>query len=486
MLPYKTLINFDRTIAVPLYIQICNAFIALIKEGILQPADAMPSSRKLATTLQINRNTANLAYEELTSQGWAESVDRKGIFVTSKLPVPSKPDLQEVNNPGGSGFTWTDKFKGLPPSINLQKAGLAIDDGFPDVRLAPIDYLMAEYRSISKRFFGKNSLKYGSPKGSDNLRNTVSRYLSVSRGVSSTAENVLITQGSQMAIYLAAQLLIEPGDVIAVGESNYQAADTAFLLCKGNLLRIPIDENGMDVDYLEDALQTTKIKGVYILPHHHCPTTVTMSMERRTKLLNLAKEHSFAVIEDDYDFEFHYDDNVYLPLASVDHNHNVIYIGSFSKTVAPSLRTGFMVGPEKFIDAAADLRKIVDRQGDTLMEEAIASLFNNGEIERHFRKSVKIYKERRNIFCNILNTEFRDFLEFETPRGGLAVWSGFDKKIDLVTMSENAAKKGLHIGNGNFYKNEVFQTNALRLGFASLEVNEMVQALEILKKTILA
>jgi GntR family transcriptional regulator/MocR family aminotransferase len=209
-----------------------------------------------------------------------------------------------------------------------------------------------------------------------------------------------------------------------------------------------------------------------------------MSSERRLKLLNLAKEYRFAIIEDDYDFDFHYDNKPYLPLASIDHNQNVIYIGSISKTFAPALRIGFMTGPSAFIDAASSLRELIDRQGDTLLEEAFAVMFDDGEMERHFRKSLKIYKQRRNLFCQILKSDFNDEIEFRIPEGGLAVWSTFDKKIDLIKMSEDASKKGLYIDNGNFYKNESFVTNALRMGFASLEENEIVEALGILKKAV--
>ena len=287
-----------------------------------------------------------------------------------------------------------------------------------------------------------------------------------------------------MGIYLAAQLLLNPSDNIAVGVSNYHSADETFRHAGANLLRIPIDHNGMDIDNLEKALQRRKIKAVYIIPHHHCPTTVTTSMERRLKLLNLAKEYRFAIIEDDYDFDFHYNNKPYLPLASIDHNQNVIYIGSISKTFAPALRIGFMTGPPAFIKAASSLRELIDRQGDTLLEEAFAVMFDNGEMERHFRKSLKIYKERRNLFCEILMSDFNDQIEFKIPEGGLGVWANFDKKINLIKMSENALKQGLYIDNGNFYKNESFSANALRMGFASLKENEMTEALTILKKIV--
>jgi DNA-binding transcriptional MocR family regulator len=486
MLPYKSLIQLQRDAAIALHIQVCNSFIALITNGTLKPADILPSSRVLAGLIGINRNTVKLAYEELISQGWAESTERKGVFVLSKLPVrstPAAPDPDQ-NEPSPEAFQWTDHFKKNTPAQTLQHTTLAIDDGFPDVRLAPVDVLMREYRSLSRRYNGRNFLKYSSSKGSEHLRDAICNYLSNSRGLTVAAEHLIITKGSQMGIYLAAQLLISPNDHIAVGISNYGSADDTFRYAGAKLLRIPVDDNGMDVDFLEEVLQRKKIKAVYLIPHHHFPTTVTMSMERRLSLLNLAKAHGFAIIEDDYDFDFHYNNKPYLPLASIDHHHNVIYIGSISKTFAPALRIGFMTGPPAFIAAAASLRELIDKQGDTLLEEAFAVLFDDGEMDRHFRKSLKIYRQRRNLFCDILKADFEELISFKTPEGGLGVWTNFHNGIDLVNMSEETFKEGLYIGNGEFYKNESFNCNALRMGFASLEENEMVEALSKLKKTL--
>ena len=486
MLPYKTLIRTDRQASVALYIQLCNAFIALITKGTLQPADMLPSSRILADLIGVNRNTVKLAYEELISQGWAESVERKGVFVNSKLPVPSTTALPDTRMDDGrhDAFQWTNRFRNAMPSKNLQKAGLAIDDGFPDVRLAPIDQLMREYRSMSRKFYGKNFLRYGSSAGSERLRVSIADYLANTRGVTVPPDNVLITKGSQMGIYLAAQLLLSPGDQVAAGMSNYALADETFRHAGAGILRIPVDAFGMDIDFLEKSLEKTGIKAVYIIPHHHLPTTVTLSSERRLKLLNLAKTHRFAIIEDDYDFDFHYDNKPYLPLASIDHTQNVIYIGSISKTFAPALRIGFMAGPPEFIKAAGSLRELIDRQGDTLMEEAFSVLFDNGEVDRHFRKSLKIYKDRRDLFCEILASGFREELTFEVPEGGLGIWATFAEDIDMHKMSAIARKKGLYIDDGDFYKNESYSANALRMGFASLNEAEIRQALKILKSVL--
>ena len=485
-LPYKSLIVVDRNARVSLHIQVCNSFISLITNGTLQPNNVLPGSRTLAGLIGINRNTVKLAYDELISQGWAESVERKGIFVLSKLPIASKaPDLTAtINHTEKNAFSWNDNLGYVFPNEQLQHIKLAIDDGFPDVRLAPVDVLMREYRSLSRKFYGKGFLKYSTAMGSAQLRSAIQRYLAHSRGLVVSTEQLMITKGSQMGIYLASRLLLNPGDYIAVGMSNYGSADDTFKNSGGRLLRISVDDEGMNIDELEKALQHQKIKAVYIIPHHHFPTTVTLSMERRLKLLNLASQYRFGIIEDDYDFDFHYDNKPFLPLASIDHHHQVIYIGSISKTFAPALRIGFMSGPPAFIKAAASLRQLIDKQGDTLLEEALAVLYNEGEMDRHFRRSLKIYRQRRNSFCEMLKADFNNMIQFQIPEGGLGVWANFDPKIDLAKMAEEALRKGLYIGNGSYYHNESFSANAQRLGFASLHETEMAEALGILKKVI--
>lgn len=486
MLPYKSLIQIDRTSSIPLYIQICNHFISLITNGTLRPSEMLPSTRNLALLIGVDRNTVKLAYEELISQGWTESVERKGVYVLSSLPLLTQKKTKNTTDKEikHDAFIWTNKFRNSILSKNFQKPQLAIDDGFPDVRLAPIDELMREYRSISRKFYGRNFLKYGNAKGSEHLRESLCKYLSTTRGLNIEVDDMLITKGSQMGIYLSAQLLLEQGDLIAVGVSNYPTADEIFKQTGAKLLRIPIDEYGMDPDYLEQVLKKKKIKAVYLVPHHHSPTTVTLSMERRLKFLKLAKEYKFAIIEDDYDFDFHYTNKPFLPLASIDHNENVIYLGSITKTFAPALRIGFMTGPSHFIHSATALRELIDRQGDTILEEAFALLFNQGEMNRYYRKALKTYKQRRDMFCELLKVHFSNEIEFKVPEGGLAVWSVFDHNINLIQLADNALKKGLYLDNGLFYKNELFSTNGLRLGFASLDEKEMSEAVSILKKVI--
>lgn len=485
MLPYKRLIAIDRKSSISIYIQISNAFIALITKGIISPNTKLPSSRELSGILGVNRNTVKIAYDELISQGCAESIDRKGVFVPKNIPKIKveafNPQMEDDNT---NSFEWYKSEVSIKKTPNFQKLELRIDDGFPDVGLAPVDALMREYRSNAKRSYSDDFLKYGFSQGSLNLRRSLSNFVKNTRGLQVSSENMLITRGSQMGIYLASRLLLKTGDSIAVGASNYFTADQTFRFVNAKLLRIPVDENGMDVDFLEKKLKNRKIKAVYIIPHHHWPTTVTLPMNRRLKLLNLAKKYGFAIIEDDYDYDFHFTSNPYLPMASIDHSNSVVYLGSLCKTFAPGIRIGFMAGPSTFIAEATAIRSLVDHQGDTLLEEAFASLYENGEMDRHLRRSLKIYDKRRLLLCELLKSELADKVYFKIPDGGLAVWTNFSKKVNLTKTVEKARMKDLHLIDPNIYKSTDFNPNALRLGFASLPENEMVKAISILRASI--
>lgn len=487
MLPYEDLIRPDKSSTKAVYVQIATSIIELIQKGIVRAGAKLPGSRQLAEKLDINRNTVNAAYDELFAQGYIISMERKGVFVVENLPEvqPESLDqtLQSKSYHGMAPFAWNEDLPTVKDT-NMQDFRLMIDDGFPDVRRAPVDALMREYRSLARRSTNRKFLKYGSPAGSHRLKMALFKHLADSRGITASPRNIFIVRGCQMGFYIAAKLLVTSGDYVVVGESNYFAVDHTFRHFGARLLRIPVDGSGMDIDRLEDVCKTKKIKAVYIIPHHHHPTMVTLSVDRRMKLLHLAARHNFAIIEDDYDFDFHYETNPILPLASIDPYGHVLYVGSVSKTIAPGLRMGFLIGPEKFIEKAAWFRLLIDRQGDTLMEEAMASLYEVGEIDSHLRRSLKLYRERRDLFCQMVGQKLGDAVDFEIPRGGLGLWTIFDDSIDVNRVFEKSLKKGLRITDPALYKNETFDMNGVRLGFASLDEREMVRAIDILESVI--
>ena len=194
-----------------------------------------------------------------------------------------------------------------------------------------------------------------------------------------------------MAIYLISKILISKNDTVIAGDPGFLGANDIFKHTEANLELVPLDEYGMDMDAVEAICKSKKVKLLYVIPHHHRPTTVTLSSERRIRLLELAMKYRFAIVEDDYDYDFHYSSSPILPLASLDYGGSVIYIGSFSKTIAPGIRIGFIISPKNLIVQATRLRRLIDRQGEQLLEEAMANLLKNGDIGRHLKKANKTY-----------------------------------------------------------------------------------------------
>ncbi len=487
-LPYASLIEVDKTCWRPVYLQIANGIIHEIRRGVIQPATKLPGTRALADDLQVHRKTVVAAFEELLAQGWIEIFPSKGTFVSRILPEVSTKKLareaiQPLQYPAETGFPLRNNGHTDQPVV-LYNGLLGFDDGFPDVRLAPMEELARKYRAIVSRASARSYLSYVDTQGNPYLRSELSDYLNLTRGVHTQPENLLITRGSQMGIYLAAQVLISPGDRVIVGETNYFTADMTFRHAGATLVRVPVDDWGLSVNHIRQVCETQRIRAVYVTSHHHHPTTVTLCADRRIRLLSLAEEYGFAIIEDDYDYDFHYNSSPILPLLSSDTKGMVVYIGSLSKTIAPAMRLGYVVGPQNFIRAAAQLRRIIDRQGDAVMEQTVAELMHEGAIKRHLKKALKTYHLRRDFFCELLKDRLGNEIEFKIPDGGMAIWARFDSSIPLVELAAKSLKKKLHLSNGLRYNPENQYLNATRMGFASLTLTEIEQSVEALERII--
>jgi len=356
---------------------------------------------------------------------------------------------------------------------------LAFNDGLPDVRLAPRDELARLYSHYIK--FGDSSvLQYTHPYGQIRFREVFSAFLNETRGMNITPNNILSTRGSQMAFFLVGSVLFQKNDEILVGELSYPAANMTFQSLGLKLNTVPIDEDGIMVDAIEEICERKVVKAIYITSHHYHPTTVTLKPERRIKLLALAEKYGFYIIEDDYDYDYHYANRPVLPLASADRHGLVIYLGSFTKRIAPTFRVGYIVAKREIIEELAKHRRIIDQQGDTILELALADMLEDGTLKRYTTKALKTYRERRDFACELLKNELGNIIDFKIPDGGMAIWAKFDKSISLMELSEKVGKKGLYLSNGSAYEG----LNTCRMGFASMNLKEMEEAVGILKACI--
>jgi len=478
--PDTILINKNST--TPVYLQISNSIISKIQEGIIKPGSKMPPTRELSALLHVHRKTIVNAYNELDAQGWIFSNSTKGTFVNTHLPniKPQKWGAAGHNTPSDLSPGFSLKINSIirTPSRTYREL-IGFHDG-PDVRLVPIAELARAFKSIISRKSWLHHLSYVDVQGDIDLRTVLAEHLNSTRGLQTTAHNIFISRGSQMGIYLAARILISAGDNVIVGSPNYYYADKTLLYCGANLLRVIVESDGISVDEIEKLCKKKKIRAIYITSHHHYPTTVTLSASKRMKLLVLAEQYRFIIIEDDYDYDFHYESNPILPLASADKNGMVIYIGTLSKTVAPSLRIGYVAASAELINEFSKLRQIIDVQGDPVMEKAVAEMFAFGEMRRHMKKALKEYHLRRDFTCNLLKDKLSDVIDFKVPEGGLAIWAQFDKKVPLPELSAKMLNKGFILSKGLIHNNGEKKLNCTRLGFGWMNSDEAERAVKVM------
>lgn len=488
MIPYKTIIKIDRALKQPLYIQLTNQLIKLITERILVPRAKLPGTRTLAELIGLHRKTVVACYEELAMQGWVDSIAQKGTFVHSSIPELQQQNIGstailEKEKKTGFSFKQNHCLSRKFPKI-FSEDYMYVNDGISDARLAPTEEIAMIYRKVSCKKSTIKHMNYGTTYGNIELRKTLVKYLNDTRGLAITTDNIMITRGSQMGIFLASQLLFHNQEYIIIGETNYSSSDTTFEFSGAKLLRVKVDAAGLNTQEIQRLCKKYPVKALYTTSHHHHPTTVTLSAERRMKLLNLSKTYNFAIIEDDYDYDFHYNHAPILPLASHDVTNNVIYVGSICKTVAPVYRVGYLIASKEFVDECAKLRRFVDRQGDALLELTFSEFIKEGSLDRHIRKALKAYKARRDLFCNLMKRELGKYFSFEIPKGGMAVWVTLDKRYSWKEVARIAKTQKLIILEWQRYDMAGIGHNSIRLGFATYNETEIISFIGSMKKTM--
>ena len=465
----------------PVFLRIARAVVRDIERGRLSPGERLPSTRALAQSLTVHRNTVVAAYGELAAEGWIRTTEAQGTFVAADLPRIRPRQFAaraspRTEMPARAGF----ELGALRPNgdIGARLHGeFHLTGGVPDVRLAPHDALARAYRRVLRRN-PRAVLAYGAAEGDPMLRAALARMLAATRGVATTPDDLVITRGSQMAISLLARVLVSPGDVVAVEALGYPPAWRAFEEAGAKLVPVPVDRDGLDVPALAALAAKTRLRAVIVTPHHQYPTTVTLSPARRLQLLELAARERIAVIEDDYDHEFHYAGRPVLPLASADRAGVVLYVGTLAKILAPGLRIGYLAAPRPVLERVAALRFTVDRQGDFAIERAVAELVDDGELQRHAWRARRIYQDRRDFFVERLRQVLGSALELDSPRGGLSIWAKVDPAIDPSAWAERARKGGVICFSGSRFAFDEKPRPFLRLGFGAHREPELAAAID--------
>ena len=478
-------IPLDPEATAPIFTQIARAIACDIRRGRLHPGDILPGTRALARTLGVHRNTVIAAYGELTAEGWITTERGRGTFVSKTSPDPrprrfastSAADAVETSHAFelGPGVTVAPCPSGVPAVYNLA--------GWPDLRLVPTRPLARAWRRSIERQ-GRRALSYAGPDGHPRLRAALASMLRDTRGLAVDPSRLLVTRGTQGALAIIAHTLLRPGDLVAVEDPGYRRAWQVLSLTGALVIPIPVDAHGLSTERLEAAADAHPIRAVFVTPHHQLPTTVTLSPARRLHLLDLARRHRFAIIEDDYDHEFHYDGRPILPLASADSAGAVIYVGSLSKTLAPGLRIGYVAASRRVIDHMREYRSLLDIQGDRVLESAVAELIEDGELQRHVRRSRRIYRARRDAMVGLLRSELDGAVHVTVPVGGTALWVGVAPDVDIERWCRAAAAREVIFETGSRFCFDNRQQPHIRLGYSAYREAELAAAVRVLALTL--
>nr|WP_156310006.1 PLP-dependent aminotransferase family protein [Pseudomonas sp. TDA1] len=390
--------------------QLYQALRARVLDGRLSSGTRLPASRDLAAILALSRNSVVRAYDQLYAEGYIESRVGDGTYVIQleKLSTQLSTGLSLGLSTGLSTFSLEnaedlssserssealERLKSNHLPVPRSGAPRAFRVGIPAFDLFPFD-VWAKLQAAFWRNPDPAQLGYGDPAGELQLRELIAAYLRRSRGLSCTAEQIVITSGAQQAISLCAQLLLQPGEGVAVENPGYRAAGHTFAVAGGKVMGVPVDEEGMDCERL---VQLTDCRLAYVTPAHQYPTGVTMSLARRLALLAWAERNDGWIIEDDYDGEYRYSGAPLAPLAALDRQGRVLYVGTFGKIAFPALRLGYLVLPARLVQAFSQGRALAMRHSEVGSQCVMAEFMAQGHFQRHIRRMRRAALSRRNV-----------------------------------------------------------------------------------------
>lgn len=433
----------------PIHRQLYDWFRTAITEGRMRPGQLVPSTRSLAAELQISRISVFNAYEQLHSEGYLETFIGSGTCVARNIP-----DDPFVRSPVDAREDWAGgAAQSAPRRVSARVSGLLKAPSEPwlhnlgafRVSLPALDqFPINVWSKVVTRHSRKASraiMAYGDAMGYLPFREAIAEYLSTFRGVRCDSSQILITTGSQQALQICAQVLLDAGDRVLFENPGYPGARLAFTSSGARLVPVPIDGEGVIVSSISS--HGHRARAVYVTPSHQYPLGTIMSAARRMSLLQWAARSRSWIIEDDYDSEYRFGSRPIASLQGLDAHDRVIYVGTFSKVLFPALRLGYMVLPRDLVPAFSAARDAADIFSSTLYQAVLTDFIREGHFARHIRRMRMLYMDRRRALVNAIRTHLGDLLEVIGAEAGMHLVAMFPHGIDDVAISRAAAQKGI-------------------------------------------
>jgi GntR family transcriptional regulator / MocR family aminotransferase len=442
-----------------------------IVDGRLRAGDLLPPSRHLALTLGVSRSTVTVAYDRLSGEGFVNSRVGAGTFVSAQgSPLPGRAKMQRRQSPLHARPIWNSVALS---TAFARPARFDFRTGLPDATLFPHK---AWRRLIGRELRGDAAEAgvYGQPAGIPALRVAIARHIGISRGVQVSADDITITNGAQQALDIVARVLLGPGDLVAVEDPGYMPARFLFESLGARVVGVPVDREGLVVGSLP-----RRARLVYVTPSHQYPLGVPMSLSRRMGLLAWADRYDAAIVEDDYDSEFRFAGHPMEPLQTLDTAGRVLYIGSFSKTMLPTLRIGFLAVPSSVRAATHKAKYVTDWHTALPIQAALARFIDDGGFARHVRRMNNVYRARHALVADALTHDFARHLELLPSTNGLHVAAlartASARRIDAV--ARQAAEAGVGVQTLAYLGGNATAQPGLVLGYGAIPTARIKEGL---------
>ncbi len=461
------LLALQRDSHTPLYTQIVAEVRRMITDGALKVGDRLPANRELAKTLGVNRNTVTTAYAELAADGLITSRVGSGTYI-SRVPAPAT-GIREHAPPSPMSWesllsvqsrdNWLQEMSSYDAGRDVIPLALAL----PSSDLFPLDDFRRCVDRVLRRQ-GRVLLQLGATSGYAPLQEYIASQLALS-GVKVSPDEVLITNGCQQSLDLIRQILVEPGEEVALENPTYPGALSVFCGASSKYFSVPVGENGIDLNVLEDVLSQRRAKLIYVVPSFQNPTGVTMNPESRRRLIGIAERYRVPIVEDDIYRELRYDGPDVPPLKALDEHGLVIYISSFSKVGFPGLRVGWIAAPRIVIDHLNRVKQRSDLHASLLAQAAIHEFAKRGLLAKHIKRVKKAYAQRRDAMLESLEKHFPDEARWNRPEGGMSVWIRMPDSLNSNQLLLQAVENGVTFISGDHFYASSPQQNRMRLSF---------------------
>ncbi|MDH1332581.1 PLP-dependent aminotransferase family protein [Comamonas thiooxydans] len=470
--------------ALPLHVRIQRAIRQLILDGALDVGRRLPASRALAQSLGVSRDTVEAAYGQLHAEGFIERRTGSGSFVSEQVqrlpgrglmqsPLARVPALR-LSQRGAAMFAGGGLRDFLAPR--------AFAPGVPETRNFPLQTWERLQRQVLKEH-GTRALLHSPPQGTEALRQAIAAYVNLERGARATPERVLVLTSSQQALTLCANVLLDAGDRIFIEDPVYHGARKAFDAAGLECVPVPLDGDGMRVDLLQTL---PSARAVFLTPSHQFPTGTTLALDRRLAAIAWAQQEQAWIIEDDYDSEFHYAGKPMACVQGLDQHERTIYVGTFTKSMFPGLRIGYMVLPASLVAPMTVARTLLDGHSAAIAQLTLARFIEGGHLGAHVRTMRAVYAERRDVLARLVREHLGDFLEPRVPAGGMQMPCTLLHDIAERAAVDGARRAGIDLlGLTQLHASSPQQTGFL-MGFAAHAPHELEVAARKLAQVLQA